>query len=145
MRPGQIYDVIKKIHTNECKHSGYRKTQEMVNRQYYGISRLMVQKYISLCPTCQTSQPQLTRPNLRPIVENNFLDRFQIDLIDMRHRPDGEYYYIGHTMDHFSKFHVLFALKSKCADEIATLVRERVLAYLGPPKIWHHGNFFLLN
>ena len=26
----------------------------------------------------------------------------------MRHSPDNEYNYIGHFMDHFSKFHVLF-------------------------------------
>lgn len=29
----------------------------------------------------------------------------------MRHRPDGTYKWIGHYMDHWSKFHVLFALQ----------------------------------
>ena len=47
----------------------------------------------------------------------------------------GRFNYIGHTMDHFSKHHVLFPLETKSADEVATMVQERVLAYLGPPKM----------
>ena len=55
------------------------------------------------CPVCQLSQPQNIRPRLHPIIEKDFLDRVQVDLIDMRHSPDNEYNYIGHQfMDHFS-------------------------------------------
>ena len=64
----------------------------------------------------------------------------QIDLIDMRSNPDGDYQYICHVEDHFSKFHILFGLKTKTAVEVATLFEERVLAYLGPPKIFHSDN-----
>lgn len=52
------------------------------------------------------------------------MERIQIDLIDMCHEPDGQYKWIRHIKDHFSKFSVLFALKSKtaaeCADILAT-------------------------
>ena len=60
--------------------------------------------------------------------------------IDMRHSPDNEYNYIGHFMDHFSKFHVLFPLRRKTAEEVSYMLQERVLAYLGPPKIFHSDN-----
>ena len=67
----------------------------------------------------------------------------------MRHSPDNEYnyMYIGHFMDHFSKFHVLFPLKRKTAEEVSYVLQERVLAYLGPPKIFHSakGREFVKN
>lgn len=74
------------------------------------------------------------------MIQKDFLERVQIDFIDMRHSPDGEYHYIAHFMDHFSKFHVLFPLKTKSAPEVAKLVEERVFAYFGPPKIFHSDN-----
>jgi len=43
-------------------------------------------------------------------------------------------------MDHFSKFHVLFPLKSKTAREVAQLLEEHVLAYLGAPRIFQSDN-----
>ena len=58
----------------------------------------------------------------------------------MRHSPDRGYNYIGHFMDHFSKFHVLFPIQRKTADEVSRMIEERVLAYFGPPKIFHSDN-----
>ena len=43
-------------------------------------------------------------------------------------------------MDHFSKFHILFPLKTKPADEVANLFKERVLAYVGAPLIFQSDN-----
>ena len=44
----------------------------------------------------------------------------------MRHCPDGDFHYIGHF--------------DKSADEIARMIDERVLAYVGPPHIFHSDN-----
>ena len=35
---------------------------------------------------------------------------------------------------------MLFPLKSKTAEEESYMLQERVLAYLGPPKIFHSDN-----
>ena len=43
-------------------------------------------------------------------------------------------------MDHFSKFHILFPTKTKEAEEIACLFKERVLAYFGAPHIFYSDN-----
>lgn len=64
----------------------------------------------------------------------------QVDLIDMRHRPDGPYNWIGHFMDHWSKIHVLFPLMAKSAAEVALNLSTKVFAYFGPPKILHSDN-----
>ena len=68
------------------------------------------------------------------------MERIQIDLIDMRHSPDGDFHYIGHFVDHMTKFNILFPLKDKSADEVARMIEERVLAYVGPPNIFHSDN-----
>lgn len=64
----------------------------------------------------------------------------QIDLIDMRHRPDNSFKWIGHYMDHWSKFHVLFPLARKCAAEVGLNLQTRVFALLGTPHILHSDN-----
>ena len=64
----------------------------------------------------------------------------QIDLIDMRNDPDGEYKWIGHFMDHFSKFHVFFPLHDKSAPGIAKMLRERVFSVFGLPYIVQSDN-----
>ena len=63
-----------------------------------------------------------------------------IDLIDMRHRPDQEYHWIGHYMDHWSKFHILFPLMHKSAHEVAYRLQENVFSYIGVPRILHSDN-----
>ena len=55
----------------------------------------------------------------------------QIDLIDMRHWPDGVYKWIAHYMDHWSKHHVRFPMTHKSAVEIAHDLKTRVFAYIG--------------
>ena len=52
---------------------------------------------------------------------------FQIDLIDMQTKPDGAYRYLCHTVDHFSKFHVIFPLPSKNAIVVAIEFKRRVV------------------
>ena len=58
----------------------------------------------------------------------------------MRHSPDGEYCDIGHVMDHFSKFHILFPLRTKCAVEVVAKIEERVFGYFGVPRIFSKIN-----
>ena len=87
---------------------------------------LFVQEFCSHCPVCQLKQAQTTRPPLQPIIETDFLNRIQVDLIDMRHNPDCEFNYIGHFMDHFSKFHILFPLRKKTAEEVSYMLEECV-------------------
>ena len=58
----------------------------------------------------------------------------------MRHRPDGTFKWIGHYMDHWAKFHVLFALMRKSAEEVALNLQNHVFAVLGIPRILHSDN-----
>ena len=50
---------------------------------------------------------------------------------------NGEYSYVGHYMDHWSKFHVICTLKRRTADEVANGLNQQVFPYLGLPRISH--------
>ena len=56
-------------------------------------------------------------------------DSTQIDLTDMPHKPDGDYNYIAHYTDHWSKYHVLWPFKRKTADEDVNGLNERVSVF----------------
>jgi transposase InsO family protein len=71
---------------------------------------------------------------LVPIVTERAWERVQIDLIDMRHEPSGQFKWILHVKDHFSKYTQLYPLKSKHAEPIADAFALFIAAFL-PPKI----------
>ena len=50
---------------------------------------------------------------------------------------DGDYKWIGHAVDHFSKYHILFPLCRKSAQEVAVILVCKVFAYFGLPYIIH--------
>ena len=46
-------------------------------------------------------------------IANEFMSRVQVDLIDLRTRPDGDYKYTAHARDHFTRFSWAAVLKNK--------------------------------
>ena len=114
---------------------------DVIHRQYYGITITYVQEYCSACPVCQLSQPQSTRAPLKPTIESDISSQ----------AADGSYWFFATLQMNttttllilwiiVSKFHILFPTKTKEADEVATLFKERVLAYFGAPVIFHSDN-----
>ena len=75
------------------------------------------------------------------IKNNVFLHKlFQIDLIDMSSTPDDGYHWIGHVLDCFSKYHILFPMKRKEAAEVADNLATRVFCYFGMPYLLQSDN-----
>ena len=62
---------------------------------------------------------------------------FQIDLIDFRKTPDKGFNWIGHVIDHFSKFHIIFPLIRKEAEEVVENLVCKVFCYVGLPFLLH--------
>ena len=134
-----VFDIIKDFHYT-TKHIGYQNTHAQLNLRYSNIPRTFVEEFVKLCPTCNENRNQITRAPLTPIISCGFLQRLQIDLIDMRSDPDGDKKWIGHAVDHFSKFHILFPLQSKEAKEVSRCLKTFVFAYFGLPLILHSDN-----
>ena len=61
------------------------------------------------------------------------------DRSDKQDQPDGEFKWISHVMDHWSKFHVMWPLTRKTAQQVADSL-QKVFAVFGLPKIFQSGN-----
>ena len=64
----------------------------------------------------------------------------QIDLIDMSATPANEFNWIGHVLDCFTKFHILFPMKTKGAHEVADNLATHVFSYFGMPYLLQSDN-----
>ncbi|CAF2132348.1 unnamed protein product [Rotaria magnacalcarata] len=137
------YSVIHEAHSS-ISHGGRDKTLFELNSHYSWIPRFAVEIYLKQCITCQTRKPLKQHVVNKPIISLGVMTRLQIDLIDMRTRPDilnpdVTYNWILHCIDHFSKFTWSFDLKRKSADEVAIKLRELIFIF-GPPRILHSDN-----
>ncbi|CAF3196073.1 unnamed protein product [Rotaria socialis] len=138
-----FYNVINEAHTN-VSHGGREKTSSELNSQYSWIPRFCIEIFLKQCIPCQTRKPIKQHVASKPIISLGVMTRLQIDLIDMRTRPDKissdlVYCWILNCIDHFSKFSWAFPLKTKSADEVATRLRELFFVF-GPPRLLHSDN-----
>ena len=62
----------------------------------------------------------------------------------MRQEPAGQFKWIGHVVDHFSKFHFLFPSISKEANDVAKEL-AKIFALFGMPRILQSDNGESLN
>jgi hypothetical protein len=137
------YRVIGEAHAI-VSHGGRVKTVHEVNSHYSWVPRFAVEIYLKQCITCQTRKPLKQHIVAKPIVSLGVMTRLQIDLVDMRSRPDIlkdeiTYNWILNCIDHFSKFSWAYPLQNKSANEVASKLRELFFVF-GPPKILHSDN-----
>ncbi|CAG2194545.1 unnamed protein product [Mytilus edulis] len=77
---------------------------------------------------------------LKPISSKHFMHRGQLDLVDKRADPDGPFCWIGHYIDHFSKFNFFWPQERKSAIEVAHNLKVHVFSVIGVPFILQHYN-----
>jgi hypothetical protein len=145
-----FYNVITEAHIN-VSHGGREKTSFELNSRYSFIPRFSIEIFLKQCIPCQTRKPIKQHVVSKPIISLGVMTRVQIDLIDIRTRPDKAspdlvYNWILNCIDHFSKFSSAFPLKNKSAAEVAGKLRELFFVF-GPSRILHsdNGREFVLN
>ena len=86
------------------------------------MTRPIIQYFMNFSVEFQQKKTKRKNHGLqtRAIVSKNFMDRWQIDLMDFQSLKDGEYCWICNVQDHFTKFLWLKALKQKCAVEVVS-------------------------
>ncbi|CAG8483579.1 12477_t:CDS:10 [Ambispora gerdemannii] len=84
------------------------------------IRQEIVEKFINNCTICAVRKSSFHPLAAKPIIAQNFLSRLQMNLIDLSFNADGDYKYICHIRDHFSRFSWAKPLTSKRAVEVAT-------------------------
>ena len=87
---------------------------------------------------CKTAQKSVAP--VKPILSPGFMRRGQVDLIDMTHDCDGDFKWIGHYIDHFTKFNFLWPQKRKRSTEVANCLIQHVFSVVGLPVILQHDN-----
>ena len=80
--------LVRSMHEKDLLHAGYKKTFCVMSSRisycvciacaqlqslYHGIPRSVVEKFVSLCPSCQLRKPQLSTAPLKLIIANGFL------------------------------------------------------------------------
>ncbi len=133
-----FYNVINGAHA-AVSHGGREKTYFELNSQYSWIPRFCVEIFLKQCLPCQTRKPIKQHVVSKPIISLGVMTRLQIDLIDMRTRPDKTspditYSWNLNCIDHFSKFSWAFPLRNKSANEVATKLRDLFFTF-EPPRI----------
>ncbi|CAF0929775.1 unnamed protein product [Adineta ricciae] len=138
-----MYEVYKKIHI-ETAHAGRDKCLDALSINYSWFNRELLQICLKSCSSCQ-QRKSIKRPTVsKPIIALEFMTRVQMDLIDMRTRPDMNpngktYKWILQLKDHFSKYCWGRALQKKEAREVYDCVRE-IFFQFGPPHILQSDN-----
>jgi transposase InsO family protein len=134
----EAFDTIVNKHL-QLLYTGRDKVWAAIQQKYYSITWSEVTFVLKLCKNCALNRPAATKAPLQPIVSGRAWERVQVDLIDMRHEPSGQYKWILHVKDHFSKYTQLYALKSKHSEPIAEAFAQFIAAFL-PPKIVQADN-----
>ena len=138
VQESEVFDLIINEHL-QLLHAGRDKVWATIQQKYYGINKHEVAFILKQCKNCTLNRPNTTKAPLVPIISGRAWERVQIDLIDMRHEPSGQYKWILHIKDHFSKYTQLYPLKSKHAEPIANCFALFIAAFL-PLKIMQANN-----
>jgi hypothetical protein len=135
----EIFDTIREWHL-QLGHAGVNKVSKAVIERFYGIRKDDVEWVLKHCQTCllerQNRSQTPARASREPVVSGRTLERVEIDLIDFRHEPDGEYKWILQIKDHFSKFTSFFPLKNQWPDpeEVAVAIAQWI-GMFGHPEL----------
>jgi hypothetical protein len=134
----EVFDLIVNAHLT-LGHAGSRKTYEELDRDCYRISRQEVEWLLKHCTTCAMEKSQSKTAPIKAVIVNKLFERLQVDLIDMSATPDGDYRWICHIRDHFSKDSQAYGIVSKHSEKVAAVFKIWV-SHLGPPKILQCDN-----
>ena len=145
----QMFDIIKFVHVKLSMHLKSDRTWNTIKDSYANIPRKLVAKYVKLCPICSGKCPVVHPPKgaIKPILSNEYRDRFQLDLIDYQNDPQSwpddetgtKFHFLLVIKDHFTRFIVGHELETKSAHLVARAI-YKIYSIIGYPLIQHTDN-----
>jgi len=134
-----LFNILEETHV-AVGHGGRTRMFKECSRKYKNITVEALMTYLKLCEPCQKKQKTLKKSIvIKPILHSEMNSRCQIDLIDLQTNPDGNYKFILVYQDHFTKFVILRALKTKRAAEVAYHLLD-IFTTFRAPNILHSDN-----
>ncbi|CAF1500165.1 unnamed protein product, partial [Rotaria sordida] len=137
-------ELFDSIYTAHIK-IGYRdinSTMREIKKSMLVLQKTHIKLFISGCHECKIKQ---TKPKnspklvVQPVISNDFNEHGQVDLIDMQSCPDATFKVILNYQDHFTKFCILKAMKTKTAAEVAYHLLD-IFTTFGAPRILQSDN-----
>jgi len=126
-----VIDSIKLVHNKEAGHGGARRTIAKLNRAkiFFPDMRACVEKFIKECPYCQkTSQRKVAITALpKTLASTVSMQQLHIDTIGPLPIDSQGYSYILVIIDKFSRWLLLYPLKTVTAQEAA----EALMFHMG--------------
>ena len=136
-------EIFAKIYTKHhmSGHAGRDRLYKELEHKYANISKEHVSIFLSLCTVCQQTKPRSVQTlQINPILEKDFNDRIQIDLINFQqYLNPGNYNYILVWQDHLTKFVQLRPLKKKEEGDVVHALCN-IFCTFGAPGILHSDN-----
>jgi hypothetical protein len=80
-----FFEIIYLVHSLNVAHPGQAKAYDAICMRYHGIPKKITNMFVRLCPHFNLKHKQMSQPRLNPIRSEAPMQRFQIDLVDMRH------------------------------------------------------------
>ena len=85
----KFFDALEAAHAS-TGHGGRNRTIAVAHR-YQNLTLSVVKAYLSLCLICHEKKSlPLKGIVTKPIVIDQYIEKMQIDLIDMQSKPDGK-------------------------------------------------------
>ncbi|XP_058141430.1 SCAN domain-containing protein 3 [Dasypus novemcinctus] len=132
-----LFDILHDTHLS-IGHGGRTRMEKELQAKYKNITKEVIMLYLTLCKPCQqkNSKPKKVLTSQSNKEVNS---RCQVDLIDMRLNPDGEYKFIMHYQDLRTKLSFLRSLKSKRPNEVAHALVD-IFTIIGAPSVLQSDN-----
>ena len=132
------FSILKNTHET-TGHGGRDKMRFEINQHYYWLPSHVIDLFLQCCSSCQIRKSFKKPVVSTAIISVGFLTRLQMDLIDLRTRPDKDFQWILHCRDHYSKYSWAYPLRSKEADFIADHLTSLFYQF-GPCQILQSDN-----
>ena len=135
-----IFDICWTIHQS-VGHQGRDTMLNEAKKFYDNITRPIVELFLKYSEEYQLKRKKIKNHGfvVKPIRSSDFNSRWQIDLIDFRTLPDGEFNWILTVQDHCTKFVWLVPLKQKSGQVVAKALFD-LFGVFGAPCILQSDN-----
>ena len=154
--PQDVYDEIKAVHNSLAGHSGVKRTLAKLRKRgssLNGLSsqkkrHLAVQQFIQECPFCQKSEYRSVKIVTKPYTlahTNRVMNYMSMDTVGPFPADTEGFRYILVLACTFSRFTMLFPLKSLTATEAAHALVFHIGIFGAPAEISSDGGSQLVN
>lgn len=123
----RIQNVLTKLYQSPSTFSNSRdRFYGRVIQKFIGISRRVVQDFLSNQESYQMHKPVIKQKTVKPIITEHPNTRYQIDLVDMSTYAywNGGYHFLLTIVDLFSKKAWVYALKNKTAAGVRLKIKH---------------------